>query len=229
MTDVTISPSDLAHAPLFADLLGGMGFTPREHPGRASALMASTSISGLLKPSPGPGGRGAPAGTTRQARCPPSQGPRRLPRQPRETTHRGRRLDEPGVAGPGALLVAKVDKIAERVARRPAFGTRSPSTCSGFSARWRGKAWDAVPPLSPVGRRRRRDAPSGGPTAARSSEDPLPRASPRRCAPPRGRGCSRNCCGIWGTSYSRREPQSDVKLAECSKSRDVSKRTSRRT
>lgn len=118
--DLALSPADLAAAPLLGELLAAHGFTPREHPGAWSSpdgiyvdLMVPDALAGA-------GRRGARLGP---------HGPRAARRAKgleaalvdRER-HTIVALD-PGdartaaiwVAGPGALLVAKVHKIAERV------------------------------------------------------------------------------------------------------------------
>ncbi|MGH8952857.1 MAG: hypothetical protein ACRDX9_15745 [Acidimicrobiia bacterium] len=118
--DFTVSPADLADAPLLSDLLTGHGFTQREHPGgwlSPDGIYVDIMVPEALA---GPGTRGA-----------------RLGAHGKRAARRARGLEgalvdrekgtiaslDPGddrqidmwVAGPGALLVAKVHKIAERV------------------------------------------------------------------------------------------------------------------
>lgn len=118
--DFTVAPADLADSPLIADLLGARGFTPREHPG---GWLSPDGIDlDIMVPEDlaGPGTRGArlgPHGKLAARRAKGLEGA--LIDRERLTI---RALD-PGdhrsvtmwVAGPGALLVAKVHKIAERV------------------------------------------------------------------------------------------------------------------
>jgi hypothetical protein len=61
--DFTVSPADLADAPLLADLLGAAGFTPREHPGgwlSPDGIYIDVMVPEQLA---GPGTRGARLGT----------------------------------------------------------------------------------------------------------------------------------------------------------------------
>ena len=118
--DFTVSPSELADAPLLDDLLADHGFTLREHPGAwlsPDGIYVDIMVPEALA---GPGTRGA-----------------RLVHHGKRAARRAKGLEgalvdrekrtiaalDPGdkrqivmsVAGPGALLVAKVHKIAERV------------------------------------------------------------------------------------------------------------------
>jgi len=118
--DFTVAPADLAATPLLADLLGARGFTPREHPG--GWLSPDGIYLDLMVPErlAGAGSRGArlgPHGKRAARRAKGLEG---------ALIDRGRlkigaldpgdgRTVELWVAGPGALLVAKVHKIAERV------------------------------------------------------------------------------------------------------------------
>ncbi len=52
--DFSVSPAELADAPLLGDLLAGHGFTPRSTPAAGSAPTASTSTSWSPRPSPVP-------------------------------------------------------------------------------------------------------------------------------------------------------------------------------
>jgi len=118
--DFSVSPAELADAPLLGDLLAGHGFTPREHPGQ------------LAQPRRHPhrhhGPRGPrrsrhawrPTRATRQAGGAPGQGLEgALVDRDRHSIAAldpsDNRQISMWVAGPGALLVAKVHKIAERV------------------------------------------------------------------------------------------------------------------
>lgn len=118
--DFTVAPADLAAAPLIADLLGARGFTPREHPG--GWLSPGGIYLDIMVPEDlaGPGTRGArlgPHGKRVARRAKGLEGA--LIDRERLTISAldpddGRTV-EMWVAGPGALLVAKVHKIAERV------------------------------------------------------------------------------------------------------------------
>jgi hypothetical protein len=118
--DFTVSPGELADTPLISDLLTARGFTPREHPG--GWLSSDGIYLDLMVPEAlaGPGRRGANLGAhgRRAARRAKGLEGALVDRDQRQIAA----LD-PGdtrtitmwVAGPGALLVAKVHKIAERV------------------------------------------------------------------------------------------------------------------
>lgn len=118
--DFTVSPADLADTPLLADLLTAAGFTPREHPG--SWLSPDGIYIDVMVPErlAGPGSRGARLGPhgKRAARRAKGLEGALVDRE----LHTISALDpsdartiEMWVAGPGALLVAKIHKIAERV------------------------------------------------------------------------------------------------------------------
>lgn len=118
--DFTIAPADLADTPLLGDLLGARGFTPRQHPGgwlSPSGIYVDIMVPEALA---GPGTRGArlgPHGKRAARRAKGLEGT--LIDREKQTIgaldpNDGRTLDL-WVAGPGALLVAKVHKIAERV------------------------------------------------------------------------------------------------------------------
>lgn len=117
--DFTVAPADLADAPLIADLLGARGFTPREDPG--GWLSPDGIYLDIMVPEDlaGPGTRGArlgPHGKRAARRAKGLEGA--LVDRERLTIGAldpddGRTV-EMWVAGPGALLVAKVHKIADR-------------------------------------------------------------------------------------------------------------------
>jgi hypothetical protein len=118
--DFTVSPADLADAPLLADLLGAAGFTPREHPG--GWLSPDDIYVDVMVPEQlaGPGTRGARLGThgKRAARRAKGLEGALVDRELRTIgalDPDDNRTVDLWVAGPGALLVAKVHKIAERV------------------------------------------------------------------------------------------------------------------
>ena len=117
--DFTIGPADLADSPLLADLLTERGFTTREHPG--GWLSPDGIYVDLMVPEAlaGPGTRGARLGVhgKRVARRAKGLEAALVDRQPMTIDA----LDPTDtrsvtmlVAGTGALLVAKVHKIAER-------------------------------------------------------------------------------------------------------------------
>jgi len=118
--DFTVAPADLADAPLLADLLSARGFTPREHPG--SWLSPDGIYLDIMVPErlAGPGTRGARLGShgKRAARRAKGLEGALIDRE-RLTISAldpdDDRTVELWVAGPAALLVAKVHKIAERV------------------------------------------------------------------------------------------------------------------
>jgi hypothetical protein len=118
--DFTVSPADLADAPLLADLLGARGFTPREHPG--GWLSRDGIYVDIMVPEDlaGPGRRGARLGPhgKRAARRAKGLEGALVDREMRSIGALDAydpRIVELWIAGPGALLVAKVHKIAERV------------------------------------------------------------------------------------------------------------------
>jgi len=117
--DFTIGPADLADSPLLADLMTARGFTPREHPG--GWLSPDGIYVDLMVPEAlaGPGTRGARLGVhgKRVARRAKGLEAALVDRQP--MTIGALDPSDPRsvtmlVAGAGALLVAKVHKIAER-------------------------------------------------------------------------------------------------------------------
>lgn len=118
--DFTVAPADLADAPLLADLLGDRGFTPREHPGgwlSPDGIYLDIMVPEALA---GPGTRGARLGPHGKRAARRAKG---LEGALIDREHLTIRALDPGddrsvtmwVAGPGALLVAKVHKIVERV------------------------------------------------------------------------------------------------------------------
>ena len=117
--DLAIRPSELADSPLLGDLMTRHGFTLREHPG--SWVSGDGIPVDLMVPEAlaGPGSRGARLGRhgKRVARRAKGLEAALIDRQRMEV----RALDPSdmrrvvmNVAGPGALVVAKVHKIAER-------------------------------------------------------------------------------------------------------------------
>lgn len=118
--DFTVSPRDLADTPLLAELLVGAGFTPREHPG--GWLSPNGVYVDLMVPEAlaGPGRRSARLGPHGKRAARRAKGlESSLVDRDRATIAAldpgDRRIVTMWVAGPGALLVAKVHKIAERV------------------------------------------------------------------------------------------------------------------
>lgn len=118
--DFTVAPAELSDAPLLADLLGARGFTRREHPG--SWLSPDGIYLDIMVPEDlgGPGTRGArlgPHGKRAARRAKGLEGAlidrQRLTIGALDPSDD--RTVELWVAGPGALLVAKIHKIAERV------------------------------------------------------------------------------------------------------------------
>lgn len=118
--DFAISPRELADTPLLADLLEGADFTSRENPG------AWTSPDGIYvdfmvpQALAGPGNRGArlgPHGKRVARRAKGLEGALidRDERTIRAFDSKDTRQVRMWVAGPAALLVAKIHKIAERV------------------------------------------------------------------------------------------------------------------
>jgi len=118
--DFAVSPGELADMPLLGDLLGAAGFTAREHPGgwlSPDGIYVDIMVPEALA---GPGTRGArlgPHGKRAARRAKGLEGAlvdreRRVivaldPSDSRQVSM--------WVAGPGALLVAKIHKISERV------------------------------------------------------------------------------------------------------------------
>lgn len=120
--DLAVSPRDLADAPLLPELLGAAGFTPGKDLGRwvsADNVYVDLMVPELLA---GPGTRGARLGPhgKRAARRAKGLEGALVDRQRQTITAldpSDRREVIMWVAGPAALLVAKVHKIAERVDR----------------------------------------------------------------------------------------------------------------
>jgi hypothetical protein len=118
--DITIGPDDLADEPLLADLLTAKGFKLHRNPGAwlsADGIIIDIMVPDLLA---GPGSRGARLGVHGKEVARRAKGLEGAlidrdqieiaaldPADPRSVSM--------NVAGPGALLVAKVIKIAERV------------------------------------------------------------------------------------------------------------------
>ncbi|MEX2586829.1 MAG: hypothetical protein WD602_02400, partial [Actinomycetota bacterium] len=120
--DFTISPDDLSDVPLLGELLGAAGFLAGEHPGgwlSPDGIKIDLMVPELLA---GPGRRGADLGVhgRRAARRAKGLEGALIDRE----RHAIGALDDADdrsvpiwVAGAGALLVAKVHKIAERFDR----------------------------------------------------------------------------------------------------------------
>ena len=118
--DFSISPGELSDTPLLSDLLEARGFLPRAHPGgwlTPDGIYVDVMVPESLA---GPGTRGArlgPHGKRAARRAKGLEGAA----ADRERSIIGAldpaddRVIEMWVAGPGALLVAKTHKIAERV------------------------------------------------------------------------------------------------------------------
>jgi hypothetical protein len=118
--DFAVRPDDLADAPLLGDLLTARGFTPREHPG--SWLSPGGVYIDIMVPEAlaGPGTRGARLGPhgKRAARRAKGLEAALVDRDKRTIAPldaSGPRTATIWVAGPAALLVAKIHKIAERI------------------------------------------------------------------------------------------------------------------
>ena len=117
--DLAISPSGLAESPLVGDLMTWAGFTLREHPG--SWVSGDGVPVDLMVPDAlaGPGSRGARLGphgksVARRAKGLEAALVDRQRIQVRALDPSDTRRVVMYVAGPGALLVAKVHKIVER-------------------------------------------------------------------------------------------------------------------
>ena len=117
--DLAIRPSELADSPLLGDLMKRHGFTLSEHPG--SWVSDDGVPVDLMVPEAlaGPGSRGARLGphgkrVARRAKGLEAALVDRQQMQIRALDPSDRRCVVMDVAGPGALVVAKVHKIAER-------------------------------------------------------------------------------------------------------------------
>jgi hypothetical protein len=117
--DFGVEPRTLAASPLLDVLLRANGFTPREHPGgwlSPEGVYVDIMVPEALA---GPGRRGADLGVhgRRAARRAKGLEGALVDREPRVIAALDERDDRTltmNVAGPGALLVAKLHKIAER-------------------------------------------------------------------------------------------------------------------
>jgi hypothetical protein len=118
--DLAVAPADLAASPLVGDALTSRGFTPREHPGgwlSPDGMYVDIMVPEALA---GPGTRGArlgPHGKRAARRAKGLEGAlvdrqRHVVAALDDTDTRTREI---WVAGPTALVVAKLHKIAERV------------------------------------------------------------------------------------------------------------------
>lgn len=118
--DFTISPSDLADTPLLGDLLDAAGFTAREDPGTwlsRDGIYVDIMVPEALAGAGTRGARLGPHGKRTARRAKGLEGAL-IDRERRTITAldlSDRRDISMWVAGPAALLVAKVHKIAERV------------------------------------------------------------------------------------------------------------------
>ncbi len=121
--DFSVAPGDLADSPLLGDLLTRHGFTPREHPGgwlSPGGIYIDVMVPEALA---GPGTRGARLGAHGKRAARRAKGLEgALVDRSRQTITAldpaDERTVEMWVAGPAALLVAKVHKIAERSAAK---------------------------------------------------------------------------------------------------------------
>ena len=118
--DLAVAPGDLADSPLIGDALTARGFTPRVHPGGWLSPDGSTSMSWCPRRSPGLRTRGARLGThgKRAARRAKGLEATLVDRQRRTVTAldpADSRAREIWIAGPAALIVAKLHNIGERV------------------------------------------------------------------------------------------------------------------
>lgn len=121
--DLSISPGQLADSPLLGDLLSAAGFTRREHPGgwlSPDGIYVDVMVPEALA---GPGTRAARLGVHGKEVARRAKGLEGalVDRERSVITpldFSDTRAIEIWVAGPGALLVAKVHKIAERVGAR---------------------------------------------------------------------------------------------------------------
>jgi hypothetical protein len=118
--DFSVSPGELSDTPLLSDLLTAGGFLPREHPGgwlTPDGIYVDVMVPDALA---GPGARGARLGRHGKRAARRAKGLEGAAID-RERSIIGAldpaddRAIEMWVAGPGALLVAKTHKIAERV------------------------------------------------------------------------------------------------------------------
>lgn len=118
--DLAIAPGDLADSPLIGDALTARGFTPRVHPGgwlSADGIYLDVMVPEALA---GPGTRGARLGThgKRAARRAKGLEATLVDRERRTVVAldpADGRSREIWIAGPAALIVAKLHKIGERV------------------------------------------------------------------------------------------------------------------
>lgn len=118
--DFSVSPGELADTPVLGDLLMARGFLPREHPGgwlSPAGIYVDVMVPEALA---GPGTRGARLGphgkrAARRAKGLEGAAVDRERSVIEAIDPSDDRAIEMWVAGPGALLVAKTHKIAERV------------------------------------------------------------------------------------------------------------------
>ena len=118
--DLAVAPGDLADSPLIGDALTASGFTPRVHPGgwlSPDGIYLDVMVPDALA---GPGTRGARLGahgkrTARRAKGLEATLVDRERRTIAALDPADRRAREIWIAGPAALIVAKLHKIGERV------------------------------------------------------------------------------------------------------------------
>jgi hypothetical protein len=118
--DLAVAPGDLADSPLIADALTARGFTPRVHPGgwlSPDGIYLDVMVPEALA---GPGTRGARLGAhgKRAARRAKGLEATLIDRERRTVAAfdpSDTRQREIWIAGPTALIVAKLHKIGERV------------------------------------------------------------------------------------------------------------------
>ena len=118
--DLAVAPDDLADSPLIGDALTARGFTPRVHPGgwlSPDGIYLDVMVPDALA---GPGTRGARLGAhgKRAARRAKGLEATLVDRERRTVVAldpADTRAREIWIAGPAALIVAKLHKIGERV------------------------------------------------------------------------------------------------------------------
>ena len=118
--DLAVAPGDLADSPLIGDALTASGFTPRVHPGgwlSPDGIYLDVMVPDALA-GPGKGGARLGAHGKRAARRAKGLEATLVDRERRTIAAldpADRRAREIWIAGPAALIVAKLHKIGERV------------------------------------------------------------------------------------------------------------------